>query len=260
VAQFLAITTAFSERIFLLVKIMNYNQIAVTKTVIGKMHVQAVNARDLHRGLEIKKHFSDWIKAQLARGFFVENVDYLTYHQKGAGGKFDSIEYILTIEAAKNIGMMSATQKGKEIRDYFIQCEKIAVGQNAHLESIRQFLLLDAPSEWVKLYPDSYYIALMRLYNQEFDKTKNKPMYCANITRRWVYDIVLPAQLQIEIDSERGLERKHQWFTKENGRNYLLAQISKVEMVAKMSESRVDFESNCARLFLSAPLQLTTFN
>jgi phage anti-repressor protein len=237
---------------------MNYNQITVTKTTIGKIHAQAVNARDLHRGLGVRKHFADWIKVQLARGFFVENVDYLVFHQKGenlSGGR-PTQEYVLTIEAAKNIGMMSATQKGKEIRDYFIQCEKIAVGQNAHLESIRQFLLLDAPSEWVKLYPDSYYIALMRLYNQEFDKTKNKPLYCANITRRWVYDVVLPAQLQIEIDSERGLERKHQWFTKENGRNYLLAQISKVEMVAKMSQSRADFESNCARLFLSSPLQL----
>jgi phage anti-repressor protein len=35
-----------------------------------------------------------------------------------------SMEYFLTIDAAKEIAMMSETQKAKEIRQYFIEIEK----------------------------------------------------------------------------------------------------------------------------------------
>ena len=38
---------------------------------------QTVNARELHDFLEIGKDFSNWIKAQIDRAGFVENVDYV---------------------------------------------------------------------------------------------------------------------------------------------------------------------------------------
>ena len=141
--------------------------------------------------------------------------------------------------------------------DEFMRLRKELDSKTTQLDVIRKLLLLDAPTEWVKLYPDSFYQAIMAIYGHDFDKTKNKPLYCAQITRRWIYDIILPEELQNEIDVKRKDERKHSWFSNENGRNALLSQISKVEMVAKMSSSRIDFESNCARVFLSAPLQLT---
>jgi len=34
------------------------------------------------------------------------------------------IEYILTLDTAKHLAMIQRNQKGKEVRDYFIQCEK----------------------------------------------------------------------------------------------------------------------------------------
>jgi phage regulator Rha-like protein len=139
----------------------------------------------------------------------------------------------------------------------FKRLQKEAESKMSHLDTIRNLLLLDAPTEWVKLYPDSFYQAIMGLYGHEFDKSKNKPLYCGQVTRRWVYDIVLPEELQNEIDAKRKDERKHQWFQDENGRGALLAQISKVEMLARISTSRIDFESNCAKVFLSPPLQLT---
>jgi phage regulator Rha-like protein len=143
--------------------------------------------------------------------------------------------------------------------DEFIRLRAETNNKKRHLDAIRSLLLLDAPDTWVKLYPDSFYISIMNLYGHEFDKAKNKPFYCAQITRRWIYDIVLPVELQVEIDTKRGEERKLQWFTKDNGRQTLLVQIAQVEMIARMSESRADFEANCARAFLSAPLQLTVF-
>jgi phage anti-repressor protein len=100
--------------------------IAITTRVIGSGQVQTANAREIHEELEVKKDFSDWIKAQIKRADLTENEDFLTVPQKGAGGKFDSIEYHLTIEAGKHIAMMSGTPKGKVVRRYFIECERLA--------------------------------------------------------------------------------------------------------------------------------------
>ncbi len=42
----------------------------------------------------------------------------------GGSVQFESIK--LTVDAFKSLGMMAGTQKGKEIRDYFLECERIA--------------------------------------------------------------------------------------------------------------------------------------
>lgn len=100
--------------------------IQIGKSTINGAAVETVNARDLHQGLALKKDFSDWIKAQIKRAMLTEGTDYVTVHQKGVGGKFDSIDYHLTIEAGKHIAMLSGTEKGKQVRDYFIECERKA--------------------------------------------------------------------------------------------------------------------------------------
>lgn len=90
---------------------------------------QAVNARHLYAWLEVKKDFSDWIKMQFQRCDLSENVDYQSLPQKGeqnGRGGHNKIEYALSIEAAKEISMMSQTEKGKRARRYFIECERIA--------------------------------------------------------------------------------------------------------------------------------------
>ena len=94
-----------------------------TRTVSGQS-VQTVNAREVHKNLEVKKDFSDWVKAQIKRARLVENRDFVAVPQKGVGGKFDSIDYHLTIEAAKHFGMLSGTSKGFEVREYFLECER----------------------------------------------------------------------------------------------------------------------------------------
>jgi len=102
------------------------NIINIGQDVIGGESIQTVNARQLHTGLGVKKDFSDWIKAQILRARLVEKRDYLASPLKGVGGKFDSIEYHLTIESAKHIAMMSGTEKGFGVREYFLECERLA--------------------------------------------------------------------------------------------------------------------------------------
>lgn len=87
---------------------------------------KAVNARDLHSFLQIGKDFSTWIKAQFERCDLTENVDFQVIPQKGenpSGGR-PIIEYALSINAAKEISMMSQTDRGKQARRYFIACEE----------------------------------------------------------------------------------------------------------------------------------------
>ena len=143
--------------------------------------------------------------------------------------------------------------------DEFIRLREQETNKNRHIDAIRSLLLLDAPTTWEKLYPDSFFIALMNLHGHEFNGNKSTPSYCAGIIRHWVYEMVLPVELLHETNSCRGAAKRHQWFTRDSGRNTLLTQIAKVEMIARMSESRMDFEANCARSFLGAPLQLNIF-
>lgn len=91
---------------------------------------QAVNARYLYEWLQVKKDFSDWMKAQIIRCDLSENEDYQVFlPQKGEQkrGGSNRIDYALSLNAAKEISMMSQTQRGKEARRYFIECERIAM-------------------------------------------------------------------------------------------------------------------------------------
>ena len=82
----------------------------------------------LHAFLEVKKDFSNWIKKQIGRARLVEGRDYIIFAQKGenTGRGRSSLEYHLTIDAAKHIAMMSGTERGSEVREYFLACERQA--------------------------------------------------------------------------------------------------------------------------------------
>ena len=124
-----------------------------------------------------------------------------------------------------------------------------------YIEQVRKILLLDAPSEWIALYPPEYYQALMQLYGKQFTSNKHTPPYCGQITKRWIYDVVLPPELNNEIDAQRKEERKHTWF-KDKGREILLKQILDVTGIARQSRDRKEFEARCASMFHNEPFQL----
>lgn len=94
-------------------------------------HVQPLcDARDLHAFLGNMDMFANWIKDRIQQHGFVESQDFVSFlenSKKPQGGR-PSIEYHLTVEAAKHIAMAEHTPKGKEARDYFIECERRAMG------------------------------------------------------------------------------------------------------------------------------------
>lgn len=82
---------------------------------------QLVSARDLHEFLEIGQDFTNWIKRMIEYGF-EENQDFTV--AKISEGKVTKHEYIITLNMAKEISMIQRSEKGKQARKYFIQCEK----------------------------------------------------------------------------------------------------------------------------------------
>lgn len=86
---------------------------------------QLVSARDLYKGLEIKTRFSLWVNQNFKS--FEENQDFMsvvTTTDMPNGGTKRIQDYILTIDMAKELCMISKTSKGREVRKYFIQVEK----------------------------------------------------------------------------------------------------------------------------------------
>ncbi|MDD6467096.1 MAG: phage antirepressor KilAC domain-containing protein [Erysipelotrichaceae bacterium] len=82
-----------------------------------------LSARELHTFLESEERFSKCFDRFSGYGF-VEGIDYTPY-QKVHPQNLQSIQdYQLTIDMAKEIAMLQRSDKGKEIRQYFIQIEK----------------------------------------------------------------------------------------------------------------------------------------
>ena len=80
---------------------------------------QLVSARELHEFLEIKSRFNDWIKNRIEKYDFEENQDFLTITKKlvtAQGNESNYLDYILKIDMAKELCMVSNTDKGKETR------------------------------------------------------------------------------------------------------------------------------------------------
>lgn len=96
--------------------------------------VQTVNARDLHGYLGIAKDYNAWMRQQIKRARLVEGRDFTTYLEVGSsqGGR-QRQDYFVTFDAAKHIGMLSNTDKGQEVREYFIACEKALQAKAADL-------------------------------------------------------------------------------------------------------------------------------
>lgn len=107
--------------------------IAINSRRIGEQEVRTVNARDLHAFLEVRRDFTNWIKARIKQYGFTDGVDYAVFdspvlaNQSGRGGDRRSVEYVVTIDMAKELSMVERTQKGREVRRYFIECERVAL-------------------------------------------------------------------------------------------------------------------------------------
>ncbi|HAP3156143.1 antA/AntB antirepressor family protein [Escherichia coli] len=86
------------------------------------------NARDLHAFLGVKKVFAAWITNRISECEFIENQDYILLSNLGkqtsGRGGHNRKDYHLTLDTAKELAMVERNEKGRQIRRYFIECEK----------------------------------------------------------------------------------------------------------------------------------------
>ena len=106
---------------------MSNDLIKITTNEEGK---QLVSARELHEKLILeegkKERFSQWFDRHLQYGF-EENKDFTSvkiFTVVNNGAKRELQDYAVTIDMAKELCMLQKSDKGREFRRYFIECEK----------------------------------------------------------------------------------------------------------------------------------------
>lgn len=87
-----------------------------------------VSGRELHKGLEVKTPYTMWFERMEKYGF-TENSDFVTVHKSvirsdGTEMPQETFDHQLTLDMAKELCMIQRSDKGKEFRQYFIECEK----------------------------------------------------------------------------------------------------------------------------------------
>jgi phage anti-repressor protein len=103
--------------------------LAIAEREIGPDRIPTVNARELHKFLEVGKDFSTWIKDRIDQyGFFLD-LDFVICSpvsgSSGRGGR-NRKDYHLSLDTAKQLSMVERTEKGRQARLYFLECEKRA--------------------------------------------------------------------------------------------------------------------------------------
>lgn len=103
---------------------MNTQLVPVFTGELAGSPAQLVDARLLHSFLEVESHFKDWIARRIEEYGFVDGKDFCSFLSKTKGRSTKN--YNLSIEMAKELGMIERSEKGSQIRRYFLEMEQIA--------------------------------------------------------------------------------------------------------------------------------------
>jgi phage anti-repressor protein len=87
-----------------------------------------VDGRSLHEWLQVETPYQIWFPRMCEYGF-VEGVDFEQKCTKLEGAGRPPINHDLTIDMGKEVSMIQRTERGKQARRYFLECEKIAKAQ-----------------------------------------------------------------------------------------------------------------------------------
>ena len=116
--------------------------IKLTQSAINGELQQTVNARELHKFLEVTERFSSWMERQFQYGF-EENIDYLGCKVFNTKANQELQDYYLSLDCAKEIAMLQKSEKGKQARQYFIECERklrehqVKLAPKTYVEALR---------------------------------------------------------------------------------------------------------------------------
>ena len=121
---------------------MTTQLIPVVSDQIDGQPVLAVDARELHAFMNNGTRFNDWFVRRVQEFGFIQGVDFREilkkeYNPNRLGGQMTIKEYRLTLDMAKELAMVERTEKGRMVRRYFIECERLARGQQEDIAQLR---------------------------------------------------------------------------------------------------------------------------
>jgi len=98
--------------------------IKINQSEFNGEFVQTVEARIFYESLGLNiVNWSRWSQANIENSqFAVEGEDWQGFFIEKNGNQ--TTDYVLTLDFAKRLAMMAKTDKGEEVRKYFIACEK----------------------------------------------------------------------------------------------------------------------------------------
>lgn len=94
----------------------------IINVTLNDNHEPIVSGRQLHEALGVKTPYDKWFPRMTEYGF-TENEDFSTFLSQSTGGR-RATDHVIRLDMAKEIAMIQRTERGKKVRQYFIQVEK----------------------------------------------------------------------------------------------------------------------------------------
>lgn len=97
---------------------------------------KVVYGTELHKVLEVKSNYREWIKRRFIECDALEDGDYTTVEISTLSGGTPKKEHIIKLDTAKEMAMLERNEKGKQVRRYFIHVEKKYKNATSALEGL----------------------------------------------------------------------------------------------------------------------------
>lgn len=188
---------------------------------------------------------------------FVEGVDFRVFmenHKNPKGGRpLKKIK--LTVDCLKSWAMMAGTPKGKEVRQYFLRCERelkariVQDRQNWRQRQVKGYVLdralsWDAKQAGQRPFITEFYEHLYRIRGGTWAKRKpdeiNRPSCVGGWTNKFVYELFpgdVPQALTEKYKNQEGNYRKYEFLTQQIGRIHLVSHMASLLGVMRLSPS-----------------------
>lgn len=98
--------------------------LVITRESFDGIKSQTVNARELHSFLEVKTEFNVWFARRCQEYQFVDGIDFQSFLNETSNGR-PGTNAEISLDMAKELSMVERNEKGRQARQYFIECEKI---------------------------------------------------------------------------------------------------------------------------------------
>ncbi len=202
-----------------------------------------VDFDDAWQWLEFSR--KDSAKRSFESAGFLDGIDFQVFHrnvENPQGGRPEQI-ICLTIDCFKTWAMMVNTDKGKQVRRYFLNCEaelkrRIAEEKAQTKNRIVKALVTETPNVWIKRFDDQFFEEAYRVTGWKHSETGHPPCM-GGLIKKSVYeyfpDGVVGELEKVNPRKKSGRSRKHHQHLKPLGIGVLDSQKTAVYAVMRLS-------------------------